>query len=86
MTAPQEAQSPLAGGLSADNQTDTPIVADDESVDKIKWTLVAKFALVGFAVHELAEGGFLVCKWNLSRHCPDLPALMAFARQVGAQR
>ena len=48
-------------------------------------TLTARLALAGFAVHRLDGGGFLVSKWNLTKHCPDLRALAGFAQQVGAR-
>lgn len=52
---------------------------------KLIATLRAKFALAGFSVHDLADGGFVVCRWNLSRPCVDLAELVAFARQTGVQ-
>jgi len=45
------------------------------------WT--AKAACRGYEVHELADGTYLVCRWNLSRACPDLRALQAFLRVLG---
>lgn len=58
-----------------------------ERLERKKFSsLAACFALAGFAVHETAKGGFLVCRWNLSRHCSDLTELEAFARKVGAVR
>ena len=47
-------------------------------------TLTAQFALRGFAVHSLAEGGWLVERWGLVRHCRDITALQEFSVQVGA--
>jgi len=59
---------------------------NDRSIaqDKVLSTLMAALALHGHAVHELAEGGFLVTRWGMTRHCPGLDALQAFARQIGA--
>jgi hypothetical protein len=37
----------------------------------------------GHVVHELPEGGFLVCWRGLSRECHDLVELEAHARRVG---
>lgn len=53
-------------------------------LQKAEATLIAAFALRGFTVHKAAEG-FLVSRWGLTRHCPDLKALYAFAKQVGVQ-
>ena len=74
----QKAQSPAATGLSADENTSTDIVSL-----KRETTLIARFAMKGAAVHRLADGGFIVAQWGLSRHCVDFASLMAFARQMG---
>ena len=74
----QKAQSPAATGLSADENTSTDILGQ-----KRETTLIARFALKGAAVHRLADGGFIVAQWGLSRHCVDFASLMAFARQMG---
>ena len=56
------------------------------SADKLKATLQAKLALAGgYALHELADGSFLVTKWGLARPLPDLYAVSRFATQVGAR-
>lgn len=47
-------------------------------------TLKAQMALRGFQVHDTVTGGWLVARWNLSRYCPTLNDLAAFAKQVGA--
>ncbi len=47
-------------------------------------TVRAKAALAGFEVYELAEGGFLVCRWGMvSRALPDIRTLLEFLRRVG---
>lgn len=74
----QKAQSPAATGLSANESTNTEILDP-----KRETTLIARFALKGAAVHRLADGGFIVAQWGLSRHCVDFASLMAFARQMG---
>ena len=80
MSAAHKAQSPAATGLSADqNLQDTDILA----TSKQESTLFARFALKGAAVHRLADGGYLVAQWGLSRHVPDLSTLAAFGRVMG---
>ena len=74
----QKAQSPAATGLSANENTNVEILDP-----KRETTLIARFALKGAAVHRLADGGFIVAQWGLSRHCVDFASLMAFARQMG---
>ena len=77
----QKAQSPAATGLSADENTSTDIVSL-----KRETTLIARFAMKGAAVHRLADGGFIVAQWGLSRHCVDFASLVAFARQMGVMQ
>ena len=74
----QKAQSPAATGLSAYENTSTGIVSP-----KRETTLIARFAIKGAAVHRLADGGFIVAQWGLTRHCADFAALVGFARQMG---
>jgi hypothetical protein len=61
------------------NSATRPAATDAQ---KAEATIFAGFALRGFAVHE-APDGFLVSRWGLTRHCPDIQTLLAFARQVG---
>jgi hypothetical protein len=83
MNLPQKAQSPAATGQSADTKQNDSIVGQTPADRKRIETLKAQFALRGHAVHELHEGGYLVCRWGLVRACRDLEALQAFARQMG---
>jgi hypothetical protein len=84
MSAAQKAQSPVAAGQSANETTDAMIVAQSLEERKREATLRAKFALRGHAVHRTVEGGYLVCRHGLVKHCPDLDSLEGFARTVGA--
>jgi hypothetical protein len=45
-------------------------------------TVTAQLAMAGHEVHELANGGYIVSRWCLTRHCPDFAALVAYARQM----
>ena len=78
MHTTQKAQSPAATGLSANENTSTNILDQ-----KRETTLMARFAMKGAAVHRLADGGFIVAQWGLTRHCADFAALVGFARQMG---
>lgn len=49
-------------------------------------TLTAQLALRGFSVYEVVGGGYFVGHWSMTRYCPQLADLDAFARQVGATR
>ena len=75
----QKAQSPAATGLSA-NENTSPDILDESNREA---NLFARFAQKGAAVHRLADGGYIVCQWSLSRAIPDLPALAAFGRMMG---
>jgi len=46
--------------------------------------LAAQLALAGREVHELAGGGFMVCKHGHAHQAADLDALESFALRVGA--
>lgn len=59
------------------------VLADEDDLPAIRLSL--QLALAGFKVHTLPEGGFIICRWGLSKHCPDVRTLGAFARQVGAK-
>ena len=78
MQTTQKAQSPAATGLSANENINIEILDP-----KRETSLIARFALKGAAVHRLADGGFIVAQWGLSRHCVDFASLLAFARQMG---
>jgi hypothetical protein len=80
---PQKAQSPGGAGQSAKEPADTVIVGQTPADRKTVATLKAQFALRGHAVHEMAGGGFIICRWGLVRACRDLEALQAFARKMG---
>jgi hypothetical protein len=45
-------------------------------------TLKAKLAILGHAVFDLAEGGYIVARWGMARHCPDAAALASFLALV----
>jgi hypothetical protein len=47
-------------------------------------TLVAAFVDAGHAVHVVADG-WLVCRWGMTKHCPDARALAAFGRACGVR-
>lgn len=85
MNGAPEKQTPGGNRASADVADQTPIVAPTADADKRLANLKAAFALQGQSVFELADGGFLVSRRGFTRHCPDLSALAAFARQIGVR-
>jgi hypothetical protein len=61
--------------------------AEDQARRKRLDTLRAQLALAGgFELHELADGTFLVTRWDRARPLPDLRAVAEFVRLVGAAR
>lgn len=47
-------------------------------------TIKAKLAIMGHAVFDLAEGGFIVTRQGHVKFCRDMAELEKFARLVGA--
>lgn len=84
----QKSECPVAAGQIAEQSTNkVGIVAPELAEDnKARATLIAAYAFAGYSVHQLSDGGFLVARWNLSKHCPDLRALEGFARLIGVRQ
>lgn len=85
MSTPQKRETPLAGGAVAKQNTLPEIVAQEGDENKALASIIAKFALLGHAVHKLSDGGFVVVRWGMSRCCPDAAALGAFLAQIGGR-
>lgn len=47
---------------------------------------IAELAIRGHAVHQLKDGGFLVCKYGHTFHAVDFAELQAFARRLGVSQ
>jgi hypothetical protein len=47
---------------------------------------IAQLAVKGHAVYELADGGFLVCKYGYIHHAQDFEALQVFAHRFGVSK
>lgn len=79
----------LAGvvGSKEQGKADTLNRTDIGPADQAKAlaTLTAQAARIGCQVHELASGGFLVCRWGMARELPDIAAVGAFLKQMGAR-
>lgn len=56
----------------------------DEELDHFG-CLRTKLAAKGYLLSELACGGFLIARWNLTRNAPDLRAVGHFLRAVGGR-
>ena len=97
MTSQLHAQRAGADAPTNDEALDSPQVqgpdfsqqqqADFRTADgncKAFATLAAQLALRGYSLQELAGDGYLIGRWNLTRHFADLHAVAQFAREVGA--
>ncbi|WP_313302939.1 hypothetical protein [Diaphorobacter sp.] len=51
--------------------------------EKLFATVAARYALLGYAAHKLADGGYMVSRWSMSRFFPDVAALSAFLAVIG---
>mgnify|MGYP007125384557 CR=1 FL=1 len=49
-------------------------------------TQIARLALAGHAVHQLADGGYLVSKYSYTHNAKDFAALQDFARKLGVNQ
>ena len=89
MSGVHKSERPVGAGRIAEGSTENAeILALGDQLRKARANIKAALALHGHAVHELADGGFLVIntRWGgLCRECPDLSALAAFARMLGVQ-
>jgi hypothetical protein len=52
-------------------------------MEKLETTLRAELALAGgYLLHTLADGSYLVSRWNMTRPCADLREVRAFLDRV----
>lgn len=72
-------------GLETDTTNDLNFATGTRHSKAIA-TQVAELALRGHAVHQLKDGGFLVCKYGHSFHAIDFAELQAFARRLGVSQ
>ena len=49
-------------------------------------TQITEFALQGYAVCELADGGYLACEYGYIHHAPYFEALQVFAHRLGVNQ
>lgn len=59
--------------------------ADDDGDRKALATMKARAALCGCTLHEMADGEFLVARWDYSRAVPCLRAVGDLLRQIGGR-
>ena len=54
-----------------------------DPADKQYQTVRAIAARAGVELYELAEGGYLLTRWNMHRELPDLRAVVELLRRMG---
>ena len=69
-------------GLTTDTTNDLNFATDTRHSKAIA-AQVAELSIRGHAVHQLKDGGFLVCKYGYTHHTPNFEALQAFASRLG---
>lgn len=72
-------------GLTTDTTNDLNFATGTRPRKAIA-TQVAELAIRGHAVHQLKDGGFLVCKYGHTFHAVDFVELQAFARRLGVSQ
>ncbi len=86
MTAPH---SKGVGITSADapetHENEHSDFANDGIGSKALATMQARAALCGCTLHELADGAYLVGRWNYSKALPCLRAVGDLLRQIGGR-
>jgi hypothetical protein len=86
VVTPTSEKAPDAANVEGPVHTETKCLIFEEHADDGKRfaTLRALLALAGgFTLLELADGGYLVTRWNCCRPLADLRAVAAFVSQVG---
>ncbi|MDP2368470.1 hypothetical protein [Rhodoferax sp.] len=72
-------------GLEIDSTNDLNFATGSRR-GKAVATQIAKLAIAGHAVHQLADGGYLVCKYGHVHHATDFEALQIFAHRLGVNK
>ena len=72
-------------GLETDTTNDLNFATGDRPRKAVA-TLIAEFAMHGYAVHQLQDSGFFVCSHGQSKYLPDFYALQQFAIKVGVSQ
>lgn len=82
MNAGNKSENRAATRFNAKQSTDTA----DSTAEKAATLLIAAMAMKGHDVARLPDGGFLICRWGLTKHCWSLAELENFAQQIGVRQ
>ena len=73
------------GAPKVETQNQRVHFANEGDDGKAQATMKARAALAGCTLHELADGGYLVSRWNYSKAVPCLQAVGDLLRQIGGR-
>ena len=71
------------GVIGEQESADSGDCANDGVNRKALASMTARAALCGCTLHELSGGGYLLCRWGLSRAVPNVNALSQVFAQMG---
>ena len=74
-----------AGQVGEQGTADNCDFASDGTSSKALAAMTARAALCGCTLHELADGGYAIGRWNYSRALPCLRAVGDLLRRKGAR-
>jgi hypothetical protein len=77
-----------AGGpaLQGNHENETGDCAASDDDRKAVITMMAHAAQAGCTLHELASGGYLLCRWGMAKELPCLRAVGDLLRRIGGAR
>ncbi len=70
------------GGQATEN---TQEFASTDALEEATARMKARAAQCGCSLHEMAGGGFLLCRWGHCKEVPCLRAVGALLRRIGGQ-
>ena len=85
MSRPHDEGQRANAAPQVQTQNNHPHFANDDGASKALVTMKARAALSGCTLIELADGAYLVGKWNYSRALPCLRSVGNLLRQIGCR-
>ena len=86
MSRPNDEGHRANGAPQIQAQTNHKHFANDDGDGKALATMKARAALCGCTLIEMADGEFLVARWNYSKAVPCLRAVGNLLRQIGGRQ
>ena len=82
---PTNDNAPWQARVGGKEKTDDGDFASDNARGKALAVMRARAALCGCSLHEMADGTFLVARWNYSKAVPCLRAVGDLLRLIGGR-